>query len=425
MGQGDRHFYRLLIIYSKVERVTGTMTKAHSHYRDYRDLRNDGRIVLYRRADHDSQNWTARLKIPNTAGFVIRSTKTADDFEARRFAEDLYFELEGRARRGETVKPFLFSQVFDMWRASLNGDLSDKEMKYRSAYVRKVQMYPLKFLGKYPIDKIDEGVLSDYIKWRIDAASRPPATSTLRNERTYLNQLLKFARRKKLISEVPTVELPTSRPNARPDITAPDWKMLYTYLRKYVKNAQDKRRYRERFYLQHYILILANSGIRVGEARQLRWRDISSTKTLSGEKRLIFTVRGKTGEREVVCNANVETYIDRLRDYRVTEVEKLNLNEPIFCHTDGSTIGSFKKGFNRVLSEAGILKGSDDKRRVPYSLRHTYATMRITEGVSVFQLAANMGTSVEMLDTFYGKKRMRDPKMATEITKFNKSPRKR
>jgi hypothetical protein len=38
--------------------------------------------------------------------------------------------------------------------------------------------------------------------------------------------------------------------------------------------------------------------------------------------------------------------------------------------------------------------------------------MRISEGVSVFQLAANMGTSVEMIESFYGKKRMRDPKMA-------------
>jgi hypothetical protein len=43
--------------------------------------------------------------------------------------------------------------------------------------------------------------------------------------------------------------------------------------------------------------------------------------------------------------------------------------------------------------------------------------MRIWEGVNVFQLAANVGTSVEMLDDFYGKKRMRDPKMATEATK--------
>jgi integrase len=73
--------------------------------------------------------------------------------------------------------------------------------------------------------------------------------------------------------------------------------------------------------------------------------------------------------------------------------------------------------FQYVASEAGVLHASNGKKRVPYSLRHTYATMRIAEGVSVFQLAANMGTSVEMLEDFYGKKRMRDPKMATEVTK--------
>ena len=94
----------------------------------------------------------------------------------------------------------------------------------------------------------------------------------------------------------------------------------------------------------------------------------------------------------------------------------LNLEEPIFCHPNGRPIGSFKKGFEQALNEAGVLRGSDGKKRVPYSLRHTYATMRISEGVSVFQLAANMGTSVEMIESFYGKKRMRDPKMATEVT---------
>jgi integrase len=143
-------------------------------------------------------------------------------------------------------------------------------------------------------------------------------------------------------------------------------------------------------------LILANSGIRVGEARHLRWRDISSTKTLSGQKRLIFTVRGKTGEREVVCNETVERYVERLRKFRTEEANTLSLHEPIFCHPNGRPIGSFKKGFEQVVDQAGVLRGSDGKKRVPYSLRHTYATMRISEGVSVFQLAANMGTSVEI-----------------------------
>lgn len=81
-------------------------------------------------------------------------------------------------------------------------------------------------------------------------------------------------------------------------------------------------------------------------------------------------------------------------------------------------MASFKGGFQRALKEAGVLFASDGKKRVPYSLRHTYATMRLAEGVSVFQLAANMGTSVEMLEEFYGKKRMRDPRMATELTKL-------
>ena len=76
------------------------MTQNHSHYLDYLDLRSDGRIVLYKRADHHDPKWTVRLKIPGAKGFLVKSAKTKDDFEARRFAEDLYYQLEGRARRG-------------------------------------------------------------------------------------------------------------------------------------------------------------------------------------------------------------------------------------------------------------------------------------------------------------------------------------
>jgi integrase len=182
--------------------------------------------------------------------------------------------------------------------------------------------------------------------------------------------------------------------------------------------AQDKRRERERYYLVLYVLILANTGIRVGEARGVRWSDVSSTRTLTDEIRSVLTVRGKTGEREVVCNIGVDKFLTELRSFRAVELGfDPSDTEHIFCSRDGAPIGSFKVGFNRLLKEAGVLYASDGKRRVPYSLRHTYATMRISEGVNIFQLAANMGTSVEMIDDFYGKKRMRDPKMATEVTK--------
>src|SRR5262245_59550945 len=58
---------------------SGRLSKSHSHYKDFLDLRGDGRVVLYKRADHQNPKWTVRLKIPTVEGFVVKSTKTTDD----------------------------------------------------------------------------------------------------------------------------------------------------------------------------------------------------------------------------------------------------------------------------------------------------------------------------------------------------------
>jgi integrase len=42
------------------------------------------------------------------------------------------------------------------------------------------------------------------------------------------------------------------------------------------------------------------------------------------------------------------------------------------------------------------------EHRSPYALRHTYATLAIAAGVSLFELARFMGTSVEQIDRTYG-----------------------
>ena len=54
------------------------MDTKSKNYDDYIDLRNDGRIVMYRRPHLKNPKWNVRLKIPNTKGYVIRSTKTSD-----------------------------------------------------------------------------------------------------------------------------------------------------------------------------------------------------------------------------------------------------------------------------------------------------------------------------------------------------------
>ena len=45
--------------------------------------------------------------------------------------------------------------------------------------------------------------------------------------------------------------------------------------------------------------------------------------------------------------------------------------------------------------------GGSMERNDPLLSQATYATIRISEGVSVFKLAADMGTSIEMIESFF------------------------
>ena len=83
-----------------------------------------------------------------------------------------------------------------------------------------------------------------------------------------------------------------------------------------------------------------------------------------------------------------------------------------------SPIGSFKKGFETVLKEAGIEHDRYGEKRTIYSLRHTYATFQLQDGVNHYALARNMGTSVKMLEQFYG--HVANRAMASELTKSRK-----
>jgi integrase len=56
----------------------------------------------------------------------------------------------------------------------------------------------------------------------------------------------------------------------------------------------------------------------------------------------------------------------------------------------------------RLLTESGLQTSSSDARRSTYCFLHTYATFRLREGVDVYFLAKQMGTSLKMIEDHYG-----------------------
>lgn len=55
-----------------------------------------------------------------------------------------------------------------------------------------------------------------------------------------------------------------------------------------------------------------------------------------------------------------------------------------------------------LLIKAKLREGASGVPRSTYCFRHTYPTFRLAEGVDVYFLAKQMGTSVKMIEEHYG-----------------------
>ena len=402
------------------------------------DVNGDGKIILYQRPDVVSNpKWQCRISVSGSTGYKRFSTKETEQSKAERVSLEKYEELYFKVKRGGSLRGMSFSSVFNEWKTSFLSSSDGTDFKV--AQVRQVEILGLSFFKTTPIDEITEKdtfEMMEYLKSlpvkskSLTADTDDLQPNTIRQYRTSMNHIFKYAKTKGYIESVPEIPAPSAKPNPRPDFSKQDWKILTDYMRKWVDsntkgdrglNGLDHKRHRERYYLQHWILIMGNTGIRVGEMRNVRWIDLDKVQISGDDERLLFAVDGKTGKRGVIANIGVERYVRRLWEFRSEELgHEPKMNEPIFCHPNGKTVGSYMKGFIQLLEECDLRVSKDGGNRTPYSLRHTYATMRINE-VPVYQLAVNMGTSVEMIEKYYSHARTTDPSFAESMTRGNQT----
>ena len=83
--------------------------------------------------------------------------------------------------------------------------------------------------------------------------------------------------------------------------------------------------------------------------------------------------------------------------------------EIVICVPSGATATSGRaRSHCATMPSRGSRSGScgaagrSGSRRSTYCFRHTYATFRLMEGVDVYFLAKQMGTSVQMIEDYYG-----------------------
>lgn len=168
---------------------------------------------------------------------------------------------------------------------------------------------------------------------------------------------------------------------------------------KWERECENPRHLHTRQLLRDYVLILANSGLRVGEANNLKRRDIDPFKDDHGRRNYRMIVRGKTGERDVIPRAITTKYIERLLARR----PNIKADDWLLAMSDGSQVITLIDQLNVVLKLAGIERNSFGDKYTLYSLRHFYATQALNNNLPIYAVARNMGTSVKIIETYYGK----------------------
>jgi len=387
------------------------------------DVKGDGRIVLYQRPRPDGSvipTWQMRISVPKSTGYHRQSTGQKEQPEAVRIAVNKYEELAVKILSGGSLRSKSYKSVLESWKVDLPRMVGTGREEYVDGQLRYASLYPLRFFGDRKIDDISKGDFVEYWMWRNENSARLqpmtgkstpyiPSPNSLRRESVGIKNMFKYAVDKGWLTNIPDMSIPSHHKNRRPSFTPREYLLLTRRMREWVKEGQKWGSVgRDRYISQQYVLILANCGARVGEMRFLRWGDLTTQKDTSNftdviKKNLVARVTGKTGKREIVFQEGSEEYIKRLYDLRKGELDDHPTSEDfVFCNTKGQPIQSFRKGFDNLLVFCDLTNDSTGKKRSLYSLRHFYATQRLSEEVSPYLLAAQMGTSIEMLERFYG-----------------------
>ena len=369
----------------------------------------DGDVKIFRTLA-GGDYWQCRIRVTKEKKYYRRSLRTKNILEAKDKAKELYFDINSKIRHGEPVFEQKLPELIEQYLASEIKSVEYGEKKLSRVKTIESQMKHFQaFIGNEKLSQIKPDFFRGYSAFR-KTISSTVRQSTIINESASIKHFYKWAIKSgsispKLAPQFGRYQSPRKLGEKinRDAITIEQWQAIYSFMKGWNKNIKDSQEKERRLFIRYFILLLPNTGLRFGELRSLRWKDVNVSETKDSKndplrKKLAITVReGKTGLRNVISK----------RGDLVEKLKKLskftNPDDYIFIdNQSGDQLGRdiYYKYWQIILDATGLSKL--DVPPVFYCLRHSYATWRLYAGVDVFTLSRLMGTSVQNISDHYG-----------------------
>lgn len=356
--------------------------------------------VYYYFNSNGEKLWMYRHKYYDDTG--RRKEKKKSGFNTEKQAVKALLEVKVAIMRGET-KQVEYDQLtvgawLDMWyeNYSHSWEISTRTIRKR---VIENRMKPL--IGRFNLSKLDRTTyMREYIKPMLNTL-KPSTVSTYHN---YFKIAINAAVEEEILLRNRFKKVSIEQKDKRKNfLTADELNILLSAVKKHTTVTG-----------YTLTLLLAYTGMRIGEALGLKWADVNfKTKEIT-----VNCTRDSHGERTPKTRNSYRTIpvdeilINQLLSYQKWCVEtkfrfgyKLDKSaDHIFISNRGAT-----KIFSEVMKIAlrnSYLKLKEENINItrisPHGLRHTHATILINNGVPPKTIADRLGNTVEMVYKVYG-----------------------
>lgn len=183
----------------------------------------EGAIYLYQRSDFKKPTWLCRIKVPNTKGYVTRSTSTGDEHQAFKFADDLYNQLLVKSLTGETVVGKRIGPAIDAYVRRIEADKKRLSIRYKILLMNRIKPH----WSKKMFEDLSPSMISKLVDKLIEnARDGKLSPNTIKRIYSDLKHFFQWSVEEGYLDKMPRFPKTNGEAARRPHFDPRDWQRL-------------------------------------------------------------------------------------------------------------------------------------------------------------------------------------------------------